>query len=144
MTPLNWIMGRDTGTSSKTIFAVMMGELTERETQCGGTYGVPHDQDDFGRCYRLLELFPDWKKRIGEMAHFLPAWVPYVREWDRLTALHKASHGKWSQEFHDFIDRIEEESRIADGWKKTGKGSWTRGKAWRVELSPTVSISTGL
>lgn len=84
-TPQAWLKGRDTGISSCTIYAVMTN--TPTPMSC---YDVPHDPDDFGRCYRLLKLFPDWKARLPEVAQQFPIWAPLVREWDTLTAMYEA------------------------------------------------------
>ena len=78
--PVDWIVGDDTGTSSVTIWAVMMGAKAARS-------GVPHDPSDFGRCYRLLRAFPEWRARMPEVAKTYPAWAPFVEKWDQLTAL---------------------------------------------------------
>lgn len=55
-----WITGDDTGISSKVIWAVMMGvPVTNKST--------PSDPSDFGRCYRLLKLIPEWENRLEEL-----------------------------------------------------------------------------
>jgi hypothetical protein len=83
--PQDWLDGPDTGISSKTIFSVMTGRGVL------GAFGpsVPWDQDDFGRCHRLLKLFPEWRKRLGEVAERHPTWAGLVREWDTLSALYE-------------------------------------------------------
>lgn len=45
MTPIDWLLGGDTGVSSKTILSVMTGSEMARP-------GAPLDGDDFGRCMR--------------------------------------------------------------------------------------------
>lgn len=83
-TPGEWFRGRDTGTSSFTIFFVMTGTYIPR-----GNYDVPHDPADFGRCYRLLNLFPKWKTRMPEVAVRFPEWRRLVERWDELTKLYE-------------------------------------------------------
>ncbi len=80
--PLDWILGEDTGTSSKTIWSVMMGAKIVYAD-------VPHDPSDFGRCYRLLKAFPEWRARLDEVAKAFPKWATLVAEWDRLTLLYE-------------------------------------------------------
>ena len=55
-----WLAKGDTGLSSETIALRMCGIPN-------GRYGIcyPHDGDDFGRCYRLLRLYPEWRARLG-------------------------------------------------------------------------------
>jgi hypothetical protein len=80
----DWRKGRDTGVSSQTIYGVFMGEG-------GPEHGpsVPHDPDDFGRCYRLLQLAPDWRKNLSKVSDKYPEWEPLVQEWESLTELYE-------------------------------------------------------
>jgi hypothetical protein len=58
----------------------------------GGRWGGgrPYDPDDFGRCYRLLALAPEWRARIAEMAAYGDEWAALSAAWDELTALYEA------------------------------------------------------
>ena len=85
MHPNEWILGHDTGISSKVIWGVMTG--TENFSTWSGQ-GTPHDPGDFGRCHRLLELFPAWRARLSEVATRFPMWGPLIREWDRMTEIY--------------------------------------------------------
>lgn len=87
MTPEQWIVGDDTGVSSKTIWAVMMGAVSGQEPWYA--FDVPHDPDDFGRCYRLLKAIPEWRPRLHEVAERFPKWAPLIAAWDELTALYE-------------------------------------------------------
>lgn len=58
---LQWLFGDDTGTSSKTLCAHMLGIKDVRNS-------VPSDSADRGRCIRLLQLIPEWQPRLDEMA----------------------------------------------------------------------------
>lgn len=78
---LQWIASRDTGMSSKAIWAHMMGVQPE----WGWSY--PLDPDDFGRCHRLLWRVPGWRRRIGEMAEHGAVWAQLAAAWDELEAL---------------------------------------------------------
>lgn len=82
-----WWTGHDTGTSSKAIYRHMMGYTRERSTW--GTH--PHDPDDFGRCYRLLNLAPEWRARISEMAEYSKAWAGLAGAWDELTMMYESA-----------------------------------------------------
>lgn len=85
MTPIEWLLGGDTGISSKTICAVMTGS----EMKGGFPPDIPYDPGDFGRCYRLLIHFPEWRNRLPEVAAKHPKWGPMVQAWDELTALYE-------------------------------------------------------
>lgn len=89
-----WIGDGDTGTSSLTIWAVLMKRVSP-----DGNFYYPLDPDDFGRCYRLLKIMPEWRNRLGEVAEAYPPFAPFVREWDRISALyeHELEHGPVSK-----------------------------------------------
>ncbi len=72
-----WIVGANSGASSKTIWAVMTGVKNPRIAH-------PWDPGDLGRCLQLLELVPEWKPRIGEMAALSPTWARLVERWDEI------------------------------------------------------------
>ena len=103
-TPEDWIVSGDTGLSSKTIWRVMVGVTV---TPAWHEVSVPHDWSDFGRCYRLLILFP-WRIRLGEVAAQFPEWAPIVRQWDELTRLYEAKEYK---ELNALLWRLIDESR---------------------------------
>lgn len=79
-----WLAGGDTGTSSITIWSVMMGVSMPNARRPG----VPRDSDDFGRCHRLLEAFPAWRARLPEAVDRYPEWSGLVSAWDELTTLY--------------------------------------------------------
>lgn len=81
-TPEEWIASWDTGTSSETIWSVMTNHPVRR-------HGTPRDPADFGRCYRLLEKFPDWRTHLPKVAERFPEWEPLVAAWPELTALYE-------------------------------------------------------
>lgn len=114
-----WIVSDDTGISSNTIWAVMMGAV--KNDAPWHQFDLPYDSDDFGRCYRLLNLIPEWRARLGEVSARFPIWGPMVAAWDELTALYEADR---KHEASDRIHLLVEEGRIAAGWVKTGPGSW--------------------
>lgn len=79
---LDWYRSNDTGISSETIFEVMTGIPVKR-------HSVPWDSADFGRCYRLLLLMPEWRSRMHEVAEAHPSWAGLVDAWDRLDELYE-------------------------------------------------------
>lgn len=87
-TPDEWAASWDTGISSATIWSVMTG----RPSPVGGilAFGsAPSDPADFGRCYRLLKAFPEWRARIHEVGLEYIEWSGLVLAWDELTALYE-------------------------------------------------------
>ncbi len=89
-----WFVSEDTVISSMTIAAFMCGVdasvLRHRSAPC--------DPGDLGRCLRLLEQFPRWKKRMPEMASINNHWKRAVRHWDKAAALMEEEVGiDWSK-----------------------------------------------
>ena len=86
--PIAWVTSGDTGSSSLTIWSVMMGR------RVGQAHGerfwpdVPYDPDDFGRCYRLLKKMPTWRERLPEVAERYPKWKALVEHWDEIEQLY--------------------------------------------------------
>ena len=77
-----WRAGRDTGSSSKTLCSMMLGETPRYRDH-------PMDGSDLGRCLRLLDLIPEWKPRLAEMATVSPYWAALVKDWADLERLAK-------------------------------------------------------
>lgn len=86
----NWLLSRDTGISSLTIFSVLSAEHGKYAFATRGwfRFGVPHDPADFGRCLRLLNAVPEWRDRLYEVALAYPEWGPLIREWDAIERLY--------------------------------------------------------
>ncbi|HQS60001.1 MAG TPA: hypothetical protein PKZ37_16615 [Gallionellaceae bacterium] len=150
ITPIEWLLGDDTGTSSETICAVMTGSALDHAD-------VPYDADDFGRCYRLLRSFPEWRARMSEVSAKFPKWGPIVAAWDELTAMYEqlcdVEHGRISRASHAAnkdkssamfkrISELVDAGRIADGWEMTGPGCWSKKDSQIISVGG-VSIRSG-
>jgi hypothetical protein len=133
-----WIISRDTGISSKTIWAVMMN-VVDKSQQNSWYYDTPHDPGDFGGCYRLLKEIPKWKDQLFRVAEVFPKWKPMILEWDNLTKLYES----WIQEYArryfnkaifsrlcELLTKLnaegERERLIADGWVETAGNRWMK------------------
>ena len=104
-TALRWIAGGDTGVSSKAIWSHMMtGELPDDPFTAFGTW--PSDPDDFGRCYRLLKLMPEWRPRMNEMGKHGRGWAALVPVWEELTAMYEAEIDTTQSRHRGRADRL--------------------------------------
>jgi len=79
-----WALGPDIGISSKTIVQVLTG---------AHVLGLLHpspplDPSDFGRCERMLDLFPWLRLNLFHVADVYPEWRPMIGAWDELRALY--------------------------------------------------------
>lgn len=81
-TLVDWLNSRDTGTSSKTLYAAHTGTFME-------IYDVPYDPSDFGRCYRLIKSFPEVRDSVCKTTRLCPRWEPFVKNWDRFTTIYE-------------------------------------------------------
>ena len=141
MKPEQWIIEGEVGVSSRTIWAVMMGIVTESQQCDGRHYDIPYDPDDFSRCFNLLVEFPEWTKRLSEVSKLYPKWHPFVREWSKLKEMYyqwcidvenyrkeKTIHPrkKFENGMYDFMHELADEGMLLDGWTKTGTSSWER------------------
>lgn len=139
MTPIDWLLGGDTGISSKTICAVITGSKMKDPD-------VPHDPADFGRCYRLLALFPEWRTRLHEVSEQFPIWGPLVEAWDELTVLYEEetkNKSGMAPKLYDRMQELIEQGRLAAGWTKTGPGCWRGPGVEMVSLGKGASVSFG-
>jgi len=99
-----WPDSRDTGVSSATIYYVFTGRKVY------DNFDVPHDPDDFGRCYRLLKLIPAWQSRFFHVSRKFPAWLPFVREWTKLTVMYEeALRTNDGKPLYDFMQTLRAE-----------------------------------
>ena len=79
---MEWLRNGERGVSSETIhdFFAHRGEIHKA--------GYPHDSADFGRCYKLLELIPEWRGKIHELGTIRgltgQVWAALAKEWDVL------------------------------------------------------------
>lgn len=84
-----WIKNGETGLSSITIWNCMMGNTN---------FSVhhPYDPDDFKRCYKLLEVMPEWKNQLNKLERLSVSWGNLVKNWNKLTEMYELNQkSKW-------------------------------------------------
>lgn len=133
---LKWIAGNDTGISSRTIWSVMMG-VVEDDRKDSWDYDPPSDSDDFGRCYRLLVLVPEWRERLPEVGEIFPKWRPLIRNWDNLTGMYERGEHR---EISHLIKSLYPECMELAGFERTGPGSYKR----KNDGSKDISLGNGV
>lgn len=105
---MEWMMGDDTGISSKSIAAFMCG------ADLSNTYwnSPPSDPSDLGRCLRLLERFPEWNDRLPEMASVDKRWAKVIPRWSEAAAMMAEevgidwSKGKTAPKTYEFMKSV--------------------------------------
>lgn len=84
-----WWVGLEVGLSSAAIFSVLASDESQKaEAQEYSNGCTPRDADDFSRCQKLLQTFPDWKGQLNKVAEAFPesAWPKIIAEWDTIGA----------------------------------------------------------
>lgn len=96
----HWVSVGETGLSSKTMWSCLMS--LERN------YPVhhPHDPDDFSRCYKLLELIPEWKSQISKLKRLSPEWNRLVDNWNELTEMWEKKDSSMYKFMRKIIDNL--------------------------------------
>ena len=80
-----WWKGLDVGMSSAAIFSTFADEPWRLGADKMGCGAIPRDAVDFGRCKRLIDLFPAWRDRLGEVAAKYPGqWQAVIARWTEL------------------------------------------------------------
>lgn len=79
---LAWWRGPDTGRSSKTLCVKLSAVAAYTDVD------APSDPSDFGRCYRFLKAFPQYRPRVSEMWD-VPGWAGLAAAWDELEKLYE-------------------------------------------------------
>ena len=80
-----WIANGEKGNSSETMWNCLI------DNQEKYRINHPYDGDDFGRCYKLLETVPEWKKELYKLKTLSKAWENLVNNWDKLTEMYKTN-----------------------------------------------------
>ncbi len=78
-----WLTSGDTGSSSETLFAAILGLSPPRFAD------YPLDSSDFGRCFRMLKRLPDLAEHLDRASALGPVWRRLVEHWPLLHALYE-------------------------------------------------------
>ena len=96
-----WLADYDRGTSSMTMYRAITSDRRHLGFRLDYA-STPLDADDFGRCVRLLDAAPTFRKWLGLVAEKHPNWVPIIEHWDELEAMYRAD------EHRELCDRLSE------------------------------------
>lgn len=80
----NWLLGDDTGISSKTMAAIALGS---DQGYMSWHVDAPHDPSDFARCYRLVQAVPEIRAAFPRIAERVPPFAGILERWDELCAV---------------------------------------------------------
>lgn len=80
---LEWIGTRHVGVSSRTMWVALMG-VARGVNDYNGGFDVPHDWDDFSRCYDLVTYGEVTKEELQKVVEAFPFYKPIIDRWDEL------------------------------------------------------------
>lgn len=114
MRAAKWAATGDTGSSSKAMLSVMVGERPKT------SFCYPHDGGDLGRCIGLLDAVPEYRERLAEMKAIGPEWAALIDHWPELEARWRRNDDKLYERMRAILDPIEAKNR---NLIKIGKGA---------------------
>lgn len=114
---LEWVVGDDTGVSSKTMFAALMGvekHLKMRDIPCDGS--------DFGRCYRFYKYAELTKEDLIAIKTAVPFFEPIIENWDKLCEMYNHDF----KNIYSYMRTLWAESMILRGYVEESNGYWVK------------------
>ena len=104
MTLNEWIANGEVGTSSKTMWCALQG-IPFRNAD------VPHDPDDFIRCYKLYIVVSEFRSigAFDRITAIYPWWKPYLDSWRELERMYCKAIAKGEStmpELYAFMEQL--------------------------------------
>lgn len=91
-----WLANGETGMSSKTMVGCFMNYTN---------YPInhPYDPSDFGRCYKLLQVIPEWKSNLymRKLKKLSIPWKNLYQNWEKLTEMYEENEKKEWQTYKE-------------------------------------------
>lgn len=99
---IEWFNGDDTGISSCTLLCIHL-RVKHR-------YGLdaPYDVADFGRCFRVVEKFPEIRDSFPKVARRVKAFRGILKHWDQLCDLYRTGVRRKAERMPELYARIKE------------------------------------
>jgi hypothetical protein len=98
-----WAVSNDTGMSSQFLAACALGDPDLAEIS------YPHDNGDFGRCYRLTRLLDttEMTDALTLAAGCSQKWAAIAVNWDKLCALYEGDEANDGSDLYHYMKSIE-------------------------------------
>lgn len=97
----NWLLLGETGKSSLVMAKTLLPEFPA-SSEIGSDH--PCDPDDFGRCYKFLEAFPEVAKDLIKMRNVSVKWFGLIENWAVLTDMYIFNHKGMYNHMRHIID----------------------------------------
>ena len=99
--------------------------IANNETPAYHGFDIPHDADDFSRCYDLVTFCEVTKEELQKVVEAFPYYKPIIDEWSNLVAAYLDKSGCSGSVFQ-IIDSRRDEIMELKGYKKQGYGYWVK------------------
>lgn len=119
---LEWIGTRHVGVSSRTMWVALMG-VARGVNDYNGGFDVPHDWDDFSRCYDLVKYGEVTKDELQKVVEAFPFYKPIIDRWDDLVEAYLSPGGKG---VYQILDSVYSEVMGLRGYVNLGGGLYSK------------------
>lgn len=119
---LQWIGTHHVGISSRTMWCALMG-VASSETPSYYGFDVPHDWDDFSRCYDLVVYGEVTKEELQVVIEAFPFYKPIIDRWDELVEAYLSPGGKG---VYRILDSVYSEVMGLKGYVNLGGGLYSK------------------
>ena len=119
---IEWIGTQSVGVSSKTMWVALMCPQCVNGKH-SWKYDVPHDTNDFSRCYHLSKFARLSLDDLRKVEKVFPYWKPIIDEWDNLVS---AYVGMCYDRVFDILQGKYDEIMNLKGFKKTSESTWVK------------------
>ena len=119
---IEWIGTQALRESSKTMCVALMCPQRINGNN-SWDYDVPHDADDFGRCYHLSKFAGLTLNDLRTVAKVFPYWTPIIDEWGNLVS---AYVGMCYDRVFNILQKKHDEVMKLKGFIKTSESTWRR------------------
>ena len=117
-----WIGTHHVGTSSRTMWCALMG--INPDDVYSNDFDVPHDADDFSRCFDLVEFAEITYEDLLKIPKVFPYWKPIIEIWGKLVNAYITHNGR----VYDLLSDKRDEVMSLKGFEKIGEGHWIKCK----------------
>ena len=119
---LQWIGTHHVGISSRTMWCALMGVARYGDASVN-SFDVPHDWDDFSRCYDLVVYGEVTKEELQMVVEAFPFYKPIIDRWDELVEAYLSPGGKG---VHRILDSVYSEVMGLMGYVNMGGGLYSK------------------
>ena len=119
---IEWIGTHRVGTSSRTMWCALM--VISPDDVYAGNFDVPHDSDDFSRCFDLVEFAEVTNEDLQKIPKVFPYWKPIIEIWGELVNAYITHNGR----VYDLLNSKYDEVMLLKGFEKISDGYWVKRK----------------